>query len=173
MCSSEIMGSRYSQQQAAAANSNVNILPSCKHFQFRHSYAIIQPYQRKESEDGDRYGRIPDSRRSCKAPQKVRGQHHSIASTEQATGLQSRRRMDCEPQRPRGVLSQAAKCQTGRQIKKASIGSWHEIENLVAVSSSASVFQAVANEPRDSVPIFSIHRLLLDGKVLCNKMGTR
>jgi hypothetical protein len=56
---------------------------------------------------------------------------------------------------------------TQRQKIKASI-CWHPTtKHLVAFRSLASVFQAVANDPWNSLPKFSIHRLPAMRKVWC------
>lgn len=47
------------------------------------------------------------------------------------------------------------------------------IENLVAFRSSALLWKVKANDPQNSLPVFSIHSPCQNHKVLCSGMGTR
>ncbi len=136
-----------------------------------HIRDTMYPEYRKECRSNDCYGRIPDPRRNCKGPQKVRGHSHAATPTRQITGLQSRRLMDREQERLRQLVSRTEQLrQTQGQIKIATYQWWQTtIENLVAFRSSALLWKVKANDPWNSLPFFMIHSCLTKSKTVLSE----
>jgi hypothetical protein len=144
----------------------------CKWLHRLHIYGIMRPDHRKECRNNDCYGRIPDTRRNCKDPQKVRGHRYKAASARQIAGLQSRRFMDRQQKGLRQLVSRTKQLrQTKGQIKIATHWWQTTIDNFVAANSPLPDWYPHRSEPRNPLPTFSIatYGKICQGEVIQEK----
>lgn len=135
------------------------------------NHAKIALANRKGRKSCDSYGGIPYCRRNRATTQDfIRHGRSSFARKEDAR-LQDLWVLESESNRLRGLAGKSEEYPGTRrpEINTAGLNRQATTNKFVAFRLPASVFQAVTDNPRNSLPIFSIHRRLPYGKVLCKR----